>query len=119
MNSNVLIALFAFLLIATVVTFISMYRNLRRRFDSLELEKESLRNSYDQIRKEKLNNDDQFQQALNQERIYKVAFEDWKSKYDLLELKYNTLKKDYESKPSETIELVDALDFLKLLRKLN
>ena len=64
MNSNVLIALFAFLLIATVVTFISMYRNLRRRFDSLELEKESLRNSYDQIRKEKLNNDDRIVYSL-------------------------------------------------------
>ncbi len=63
-----------------------------------EREKENIRFSYDQIRKEKMDLEDQNQQLQNQEKTYKVAYEDWKSKYDLLEIKFNSLKKDLESK---------------------
>ncbi|MFN8280638.1 MAG: hypothetical protein U0V49_10185 [Saprospiraceae bacterium] len=96
MSSTLLIAIFAFLLVVTVISFVSIYTNLKRQNGSLDREQQSLRLSYDQIRLEKLQMEERYQQAINLERTYKVAFEDWKSKYDLLEIKYNALKKDFE-----------------------
>lgn len=118
MNSSILLALFAFLLITTIIVFVGMYRNLKKRVASYDLENNQLRISYDQIRKEKLSLDDQLHQATNQERTYKVAFEDWKSKYDLMELKYNNLKREYESKSitiNDELKSVNGLEDSKEL----
>ncbi|MEP7195713.1 MAG: hypothetical protein ABI851_04290 [Saprospiraceae bacterium] len=102
MSNTILIALFAFLIIATIIVFVSIYNKLSKQLSKEEREKESLRISYDQLRKEKIELDDQIQLSLNQEKTYKVAYEDWKSKYDLLESKFNVLRKEIENKTYPT-----------------
>ncbi len=121
MNNTILIAIFAFLLIATIVSFITIYRNLKKQLEFSDKEKEALRLSYDQIRKEKIDLQDQLQLTQNQERTYKVAFEDWKSKYDMLELKYSGLKKESEPKNSSgtAITVSDSESSLSLNTGLN
>lgn len=112
MSSTVLIAIFAFLLVVTVISFFSIYTNLKKQNGFLEREQQSLRLTYDQIRLEKLQIEERYEQANNLERTYKVAFEDWKSKYDLLEIKYNALKKDLEQQriaESKSTEPVAAI----------
>jgi len=102
MSSTLLIALFAFLFIATLITSIFIYLSMKRVIETRNFEKENMKATYDQSRKDKIDLEDQLQQLQNQERTYKVAYEDWKSKYDLLELKYTNLRKEIETKAGST-----------------
>ncbi|MBK9107547.1 MAG: hypothetical protein IPM92_03980 [Saprospiraceae bacterium] len=59
-------------------------------------ERDELKFLYDQLRKEKLDFEDKIIQAQSQEKTYKAAYEDWKSKYAFLEEKHINLKKEFE-----------------------
>lgn len=98
MSSSLLVALFAFLFVATLIACISLYVSFRNQLKSKDLEKESLKIAFDQIRKEKIDLQDRVSLAQNEEKTYKVAFEDWKSKYDLMESKYNSMKRELETR---------------------
>ncbi|NOT36039.1 MAG: hypothetical protein HOP11_01525 [Saprospiraceae bacterium] len=102
MSSSVLIALFAFLFVATLIACISLYVNLKNQIQIKDNERDTLKAAFDVTRKEKFDLQELVDQAQNQEKTYKVAFEDWKSKYDLLEAKYNSLKRDSEHKTAIT-----------------
>jgi chromosome segregation ATPase len=67
------------------------------------LERNEFKILYDQLRKEKFDLEDRISQIQGQERTYKVAYEDWKSKYALLEDKFQELKRDSELHATEDL----------------
>ncbi len=69
----------------------------KRELHEIQRDFELLKLQYDQIRKDKIDQEDRLNQAESQERTYKVAFEDWKSKYSLLEENYLRLKKEMDA----------------------
>lgn len=98
MSDNNFIFLFVFsILVLTSLLVAFIYRS-RRKSELIQLtqEKELLKLQFDQIRKEKIELEDKIQQVQAQERTYQVAYEDWKSKYTLLEDRYIQLKKESE-----------------------
>ena len=54
--------------------------------------------------------DEHIQNIVIQEKTYKVAYEDWKAKYEWLDLRYQQLKHDQESKPIKADKLADPLE---------
>lgn len=104
MNSIALIVVsFAGMLaVAGLVTLYWNMRILKSQVEDLKSERNQIRSSYDQLRKEKIESDEKLSQIQSQERTYKVAYEDWKSKYESLEIRYQALKKELESKPIQT-----------------
>lgn len=73
-------------------------------------ERDELKIQYDLLRKEKIDFEEKLDQAIAQEKTYKVAYEDWKSKYNLLEEKYFTLKKMADQSDLEPSEKINHLE---------
>jgi len=102
-NITLIIASFAGMLaVAGIVTLYWNMRILKSQVEDLKTERNQVRASYDQLRKEKIESDEKLAQIQSQERTYKVAYEDWKSKYESLEIRYQALKKDLDSKTAQT-----------------
>lgn len=93
----------------------SRYRSEAR--DAIR-DKNDLRILYDQLRKEKFDLDEKILQTHEQERTYKVAYEDWKSKYVILEEKYLEVKRKFEDL-SLLIDSEQSNHPLKLAQNLN
>lgn len=108
---------FGVLVLATmIIAWISTSKAVRES-KSATSEKNDLKLLYDQIRKDKFDLEDKLSQIQGQERTYKVAYEDWKSKYSLLEEKYQLLKKEAQLHSPEDLILLH--NELKLLKKEN
>lgn len=90
---------FAILAIASIGILIWNINRLKSQVYELKNERDQIRINFDQIRKEKIDLDDKIAQHQAQERTYKVAYEDWKSKYELLEQKFLSYRKESEIKP--------------------
>lgn len=101
--------IFIFFGVLVLVTLIAawMYSSKTVRESRTTMhEKNDLKILYDQLRKEKFDLEEKMSQIQGQERTYKVAYEDWKSKYSVLEDKYQQLKRDSEShSPEEMVHL--------------
>ncbi len=108
---------FGILVLVTIIVAWIFTSKANKEAKSAAHEKNELKILYDQLRKEKFDLDDKLSQIQGQERTYKVAYEDWKSKYSLLEEKYQLLKKDAEAHTPE--ELVLLNDELKLIETEN
>ncbi len=108
---------FGILVLATFITAWIFTSKANREARTSLQEKNELKILYDQLRKEKFDLDDKLSQLQGQERTYKVAYEDWKSKYGLLEEKYQQLKKDADPQGHEEALLLKSE--IKLLEKEN
>jgi seryl-tRNA synthetase len=105
---------FGVLVLATMIAAWIFTSKAIRESKSATHEKNDLKILYDQLRKEKFDLEDKLSQIQGQERTYKVAYEDWKSKYSLLEEKYHELKKDTElHSPEETALLNKEINLLE------
>ncbi len=89
---------FAVLAISSISILWWNISSLKNQLRDIKTERDQLRFNFDQVRKEKIETDDKLNQLQAQERTYKVAYEDWKSKYESLEQKYTSQRKDLESK---------------------
>ncbi len=109
-GSQVFIYVFFGILVAGSL-FYSWILATRSRKEALDCQREYelLKIQYDQIRKEKIDQEDRLNQAESQERTYKVAFEDWKSKYSLLEENFLRLRKELESQVENPHKDMEAL----------
>ncbi|MBK8955176.1 MAG: hypothetical protein IPM34_06420 [Saprospiraceae bacterium] len=88
---------FGLLVIATIIYAFYMVNKSAKAAKESVRERDELKYLYDQLRKEKLDFEDKINQAQSQERTYKAAYEDWKSKYVLLEEKHLNLKREVDS----------------------
>jgi hypothetical protein len=105
-NITLIISSFAGMLaVAGIVTLYWNMRILKSQVEELKSERNQIRNNYDQLRKEKIESDEKLTQIQSQERTYKVAYEDWKSKYESLEIRYQALKRDLDSKSTQAVHL--------------
>ncbi|MFZ1424375.1 MAG: hypothetical protein WAS55_11180 [Saprospiraceae bacterium] len=109
-GSQVFVYLFFGILVlaSLIVSWVFTSRATRESKTALK-EKEELKILYDQIRKDKFELEEKINQAQGHERTYKVAYEDWKSKYSLLEENYLKLKKDQDIKSPEFIHELEIL----------
>ncbi len=108
---------FGVLVLATLITAWILTSKANKEAKSALIEKNELKILFDQLRKEKFDLDEKLSQIQGQERTYKVAYEDWKSKYSMLEEKYQQLKKESELQSPE--ELVVLNNEIKALEKEN
>lgn len=98
--SGMQIALFVFfglLVAATVVYALFSVNKNSRALKEIQRERDELKFLYDQLRVEKLEFEDKIAQAQAQEKTYRAAYEDWKSKYAFLEEKHLQLKHECEN----------------------
>jgi len=103
---------FGLLVAATVIYSIWVVQRNAGIMKELTRERDETKFLYDQLRKEKLEFDEKLQQAQSQERTYKAAYEDWKSKYSFLEERHLQLKNEFEksdANPRYTVELEKSL----------
>ncbi|MBK9272342.1 MAG: hypothetical protein IPM48_12175 [Saprospiraceae bacterium] len=92
---------FTFLILLALASIGILWWNINRLRDKirdLKSERDQIRLNFDLLRKEKFETDEKLNQLQAQERTYKVAYEDWKGKYEILEQKYTLLKKEMDSK---------------------
>ena len=87
---------FAILAIGTIAVCLNLSYKRKEENRLLTQEKEILKSQYDQSRKEKIDIEEKANNALAQERTFKVAYEDWKSKYENLESKYIQTRKEMD-----------------------
>jgi len=87
---------FAILAIWTIAVCLNLSYKRKEENRLLTQEKEILKSQYDQSRKEKIDIEEKANNALAQERTFKVAYEDWKSKYENLESKYIQTRKEMD-----------------------
>ena len=100
-------------IILVLITGLITYFYIRKKSNELSsaiAEKNLLKTQFDQIRLDKLGLDEHIQNLVIQEKTYKVAYEDWKAKYEWLDLRYQQLKHDLESKPIKANELVNQFE---------
>lgn len=100
-------------IILVLITGLITYFYISRKSNELNnaiAEKNLLKTQFDQIRLDKLGLDEHIQNLVIQEKTYKVAYEDWKAKYEWLDLRYQQLKHDLESKPIKANELVNQFE---------
>ncbi len=97
-NSSITMMIFFGILIG--LSFLALayilIQNKKSAVAQLKQERDLLKMQFDQARKEKIDLEDEINSARAQEKTYKVAYEDWKSKYALLEEKYFQLKKEFQ-----------------------
>ena len=91
-----MLVFFAILAIGTIAVCLNLNYKRKDEIRQLVTDKETVKIQYDQARKEKIDLEEKANNAIAQERTFKVAYEDWKSKYELLESKYIQLRKDIE-----------------------
>lgn len=91
-----LLIFFAISALATVAICLYLVSKHKAELRQILLDKDILKNQYDNIRKEKIDLEDKVIQAQSQEKTFKVAYEDWKTKYDLLEEKYMLMRRELE-----------------------
>ncbi len=118
--SGISIMVFVFFGALVVITMVAAWMYSSKAINESKaatFEKNELKILYDQLRKEKFDLEDNLAQIQGQERTYKVAYEDWKSKYALLEDKFTELKKEAEFTSHE--ELDSLKTELQLLEKEN
>lgn len=100
-------------IILVLITGLITYFYIRKKSNELSntiAEKNLIKTQFDQIRLDKLALDEHIQNLVIQEKTYKVAYEDWKAKYEWLDLRYQQLKHDQESKPIKADKLADPLE---------
>lgn len=91
-----LLIFFAVLVIATIAACVTYVQKYKRNAEQIALDKEALKLQFDQVRKEKLDLSDKFEQLQSQEKTFRVAYEDWKSKYESIEHKYLQLRREFD-----------------------
>ncbi|MBK7359088.1 MAG: hypothetical protein IPI45_06735 [Saprospiraceae bacterium] len=109
---------FGILVICSLVALWIVASKFRLEARDAIRDKNELRLIYDQLRKEKFDLDEKILQTLEQERTYKVAYEDWKSKYVILEEKYLEVKRKLED-PSLITDFEQSNQALKQSQNLN
>ncbi len=112
MGQGVLFVQVLFIILVLITGFITYFyiRKKSNELSSAIAEKNLLKTQFDQIRLDKLGLDEHIQNLVIQEKTYKVAYEDWKAKYEWLDLRYQQLKHDLESKPIKANELVNLFE---------
>lgn len=120
-GTQIFIYLFFGLLVAATI-FYSLWMTNRSSGQLKEMtrERDEIKFLYDQIRKEKLDFDEKLNQALSQEKTYRAAYEDWKSKYTFLEEKHLQLKKELEQmdaiqQPGKSTDLLEKEQLIHAL----
>ncbi|HRI01781.1 MAG TPA: hypothetical protein PK006_12070 [Saprospiraceae bacterium] len=96
-----LLVFFSLLVIASIWFAYHYGAKAKSELNQTLLDKEQMKIQFDGLRKEKIELEDKFQQLNAQEKTFRVAYEDWKSKYEYLDSRYLQLKKDYETLLSE------------------
>ncbi|MBV6472979.1 MAG: hypothetical protein JPMHGGIA_01250 [Saprospiraceae bacterium] len=71
---------------------------LLQRWQQQERERDALKSQYDQLRKENFDLSQRLEQSQSQEKTYRAAYEDWKSRYALLEERHVQLKRETEER---------------------
>ncbi|HRG33398.1 MAG: hypothetical protein JNK69_06495 [Saprospiraceae bacterium] len=94
-----LFSIFAILAIASILTLFYNLKRQKELTNSILSEKDQIKIAFDLCRKEKMDADDKLNLIQAQEKTYKVAYEDWKAKYEMLENRFILLKKELEAKP--------------------
>ncbi|MBK7305063.1 MAG: hypothetical protein IPI90_17935 [Saprospiraceae bacterium] len=94
------VSIFAILALASILTLFFNLKRQKTLTDSALNEKDQIKLAFDLCRKEKMDADDKLSLIQAQEKTYKVAYEDWKAKYEMLENRFILLKKEIESKPN-------------------
>jgi predicted flap endonuclease-1-like 5' DNA nuclease len=91
-----MLVFFAILAIGTIAVCLNLNYKRKDEIRQLLTDKETVKIQYDQARKEKIDLEEKANNAIAQERTFKVAYEDWKSKYEILESKYIQIRKEIE-----------------------
>ncbi|MCC6753119.1 MAG: hypothetical protein IT266_03935 [Saprospiraceae bacterium] len=83
---------------------------LLQRWEQQERERDALKSQYDLLRKDNFDLNQRLEQSVSQEKTYRAAYEDWKSRYALLEERHIQLKKDAEERDArESIPIGELL----------
>ena len=114
----VLYVFFGILVISSLIIMWMIASRYRAEARDAIRDKNDLRVLYDQLRKDKFDLEEKILNTQEQERTYKVAYEDWKSKYSILEEKYLESKRKQEESLQQT-DGEQSNQLLFLSQKLN